>query len=38
MLRGQKQLKINNFVISQPILKCNMSIASVMSHLSNSIL
>ena len=34
----QKWLNVNNFFISQPIFKCNMSIASVMSHLSNTIL
>jgi len=38
MSQGQKQLKINNFFISQPVFKCNMSIASVLSPLSNSIL
>jgi len=38
MSRGQKQLKINNFFISQPIFQCDMSIASVSSHLSISIL
>jgi len=38
MSQRQKRLQINNFVIPRAILKCNMSIALVCSHLSNSIL
>jgi len=38
MSRRQKQLKINNVFIPRAILKCNMSIASIFSHLSNSLL
>ena len=37
MLRSQKLLKINTFFIQRATLKCNMSIALVFSHLSNSI-
>ena len=33
----QKWLKINNFLIPKAILKYNMSIDSVFSHLSDSI-
>jgi len=36
--RGQKQLKSNNFFISQLSFKCNMSVASVLPHRSNSML
>src|SRR6218665_2941764 len=38
MSQRHKRLKVNNFFISQPIFKCNMSIAFVFSHLSHNIL